>query len=251
MESYHVFSAPRVENRATCRTSGFTLVELMVALALSIFLVGGVSLTYLSGRATSGEAETLARMQENIRFASDFLVRDVRNAGFRDHLTLTFQQYQDIGTEFAELNDSDACLPAIRPCLTVRYAGRGACGRVFSTGEELKVIQNTYYADVGADGEPTLFCDGLEISADGTITDSNPVALATRVASVGFEFVFADGAVIADPLSCDFLRVEDIPNACTGVRMTLEFEGEPNRTAVITSAFRNVIFDRIYFRKTI
>lgn len=239
IESYRVFSAPRVENRATCRASGFTLVELMVALALSIFLIGGVSLTYLSGRATSVEAETLARMQENIRFASDFLVRDVRNAGFRDHLTLTFGQYEEIGTKFAELNDT-------KTELTIRYAGRGSCGRVFSTDDdELKLIENTYSVESGE-----LRCDGVEIGIDsaGNLSPSAPesVALATGMASIGFKFIFPAG--VADADVCDFYDADAIPDACIGVRMTLEFEAEPNRTAVITSAFRNVIFDKIYFR---
>jgi|GEM_PF-6111953 len=48
--------------------SGFTLIELMLAMAISLFLIGGVALIQSSSRATSAEAERLSRIQENIRF---------------------------------------------------------------------------------------------------------------------------------------------------------------------------------------
>ena len=225
--------------RLAPRQAGFSLVELMVAMALSIFLIGGVTLTYLSGRATSVETEELSRMQENLRFAADFLVRDIRNAGFRDHLTLTFAQYEEIGKNFAEINSTG-------DSLTIRYAGRGSCGRAFSSDEEdLKLIENTYSVQGGR-----LLCAGVEtVNVDSPGSPTPPVELATGIAGIEFEFVMPEG--VAQPSVCNFFNVEDIATACIGVRITLEFEGEPNREAEITSAFRNVIFDKVYKRETI
>jgi prepilin-type N-terminal cleavage/methylation domain-containing protein len=151
-----------------CRQRGFTLVELMIALTLSIFLIGAVILTFISGRGASLEAEQLARTQENLRFASDFLIRDIRNAGFRDQLTLHYPQYREIGRCFAKYGNVGRSLEARRdqPCsstgdnerLTIRYAGRGACGLAFQDDGELKLIENTYFLE---DGE--LRCLGTEI----------------------------------------------------------------------------------------
>ncbi len=62
---------------------GFTLVELMIALVLSILLLGGVGLLYLSARVSAIDAERLARTQEALRFASTFLVQDLRMAGYK------------------------------------------------------------------------------------------------------------------------------------------------------------------------
>lgn len=61
---------------------GFSLVELMVAMVLSLFLVGGVILMYTSGKAAIDDGQRLARLQENMRFAVEFMVRDIRQTGY-------------------------------------------------------------------------------------------------------------------------------------------------------------------------
>lgn len=234
--------------RLTSRESGFTLVELMVAITLSLFLIGAVTLTYLSARATSLEAEQLSRMQENLRFATDFLVRDIRNAGFRDHLTLTVAHYTQIAEEYAAIIDGDG-----EQSLTIRYAGRGACGQVFSTDEELKIVENRYYVDSGQ-----LFCEGGTIAEGDTVPFMElPIVLAEGVSAISFEFLFhpAADATATSELTCNFLLPDadsgDFADACMGVRMGLTFNGNPTRSAQITAAFRNVIFDQVYARKSI
>jgi type IV pilus assembly protein PilW len=61
---------------------GFSLVEIMVALALSLLLLAGVVAIFASSRASYEATDHLARVQENGRFALDQLVRDIRSAGF-------------------------------------------------------------------------------------------------------------------------------------------------------------------------
>lgn len=61
---------------------GFTMVELMVSLAIGLIITAAVSRVYLSNRDTYGTKEELSRLQENARFASEFLTRDLRMAGY-------------------------------------------------------------------------------------------------------------------------------------------------------------------------
>jgi len=61
---------------------GFSLVEIMIALTLSLILTAGVIQIMASSRQTYRVADAAARMQENARFAMDFLTRDIRMAGF-------------------------------------------------------------------------------------------------------------------------------------------------------------------------
>lgn len=68
---------------STRHQRGLTIVELMVGLALGLFLLGGVLHIYLSSNQTYRSTEALARMQENGRFAMDFLLPDIREAGFK------------------------------------------------------------------------------------------------------------------------------------------------------------------------
>lgn len=61
---------------------GFTLVELMVAMVLGVFFLNGLLQIFSSSKQTYRTQENLARLQENGRFAIDFISQDVRMAGY-------------------------------------------------------------------------------------------------------------------------------------------------------------------------
>lgn len=73
---------PRSERSRTRRHGGFTVVELMVAMAISLLLLGGVVTLFTSSKTTYERVERLSRVQENGRFALDAIVRDIRSAGY-------------------------------------------------------------------------------------------------------------------------------------------------------------------------
>lgn len=60
---------------------GLSLIELMVALAIAALLLLGLVQIFASTRVAYQTTDGLARVQENGRFAMDFLQRDVRMAG--------------------------------------------------------------------------------------------------------------------------------------------------------------------------
>jgi type IV pilus assembly protein PilW len=61
---------------------GFSLIELMVAIAISLLLLMGVVALFVSSRASYETTERLSRIQENGRFALDQLSNDMRVAGY-------------------------------------------------------------------------------------------------------------------------------------------------------------------------
>jgi len=61
---------------------GLTLVEVMVAVTLGLILTAGLIQVFVSNKQAYRVQEGLARLQENGRFAIDFITRDVRGAGF-------------------------------------------------------------------------------------------------------------------------------------------------------------------------
>ena len=67
---------------STNKQTGLSLVELMIALTISLFLIGGVIQIYASTRVTYRTNEGLARLQENARFLFDRLQADIDAAGF-------------------------------------------------------------------------------------------------------------------------------------------------------------------------
>lgn len=65
------------------RQRGLSLVELMVAMTLSLLLMLGVIQIFLSSKQTYSTNSALSRVQESGRFAMDFLTQDIRNTGYK------------------------------------------------------------------------------------------------------------------------------------------------------------------------
>jgi type IV pilus assembly protein PilW len=64
------------------RQAGISIVEILIALVISLFLVSGIVQVYLANKTTYRFSEALGRVQENGRFAIEFMVQDLRMAGF-------------------------------------------------------------------------------------------------------------------------------------------------------------------------
>lgn len=198
------------EYSATASQSGFSLIELMVALAMSLFLMGGVILMYTSARAAFMDSEQLSRMQESVRFASDYLVRDIRNAGFRDEMSLTIAEEQLIRQRFAVLSDGNE--------LIVRYAGRGHCEDEF---DEYMPVQNRYFVDAQ---NRELRCEGRIIGEP----EGSGIALVGGVTAISYEMLMADGVTTeTDSVVCSDDPLAPVPlnQRCLGVNIGIEFEG--------------------------
>jgi prepilin-type N-terminal cleavage/methylation domain-containing protein len=229
----------------TNRQGGFTLIELMVAMLLTIFMAGGVILIHLSGRQASVDAERISRMQENIRFASDYLVRDVRNAGYRDETTLRIGHESQIREAYANFVDGDG--DGIANELIIRYAGRGHCTEAFDT---FRLVENRYYL---ANGQ--LTCQGrsvLETAPGDTLITAqawtNGVGLVSGIENLAFQPICPDGSTAC---ACDLVNSAD--TSCIGTRIAIQLTGpqaidgggRDDRTIELIAAFRNVILERI------
>lgn len=67
---------------------GLSMVELLIAMALGLLLMTGVIQVFLTSRQTYAANEAMGRLQENGRFALDFIARNARNAGYIDPINL-------------------------------------------------------------------------------------------------------------------------------------------------------------------
>ena len=137
------------------RQRGMTLVELMVAMLIGVFLMAGLIGLFVNSKQNYRLQENMSRSQENARFAMHFLNRDIRMADFRacglDARVPTaingVDNYPvDPDDDFVDGTDS----------ITVTQQ-TNLCGVAAATSSITYSIRN------GAGGNPSLFRDGAEI----------------------------------------------------------------------------------------
>jgi type IV pilus assembly protein PilW len=78
--------------RAACfghrEAAGFSLVEMMVAMVISLIALGAVGSLYLSSSQAARFHDAVQRVQENGRFATDMMSRSLRMARYRDPINV-------------------------------------------------------------------------------------------------------------------------------------------------------------------
>jgi len=88
------------------RQSGLSLIELMVALAVSAILLLGVTTVYTASKRSYQVTDEFAGLQENARFALNVLTRNIRMAGFTGCGNLEFMEVNNNVKKDKEI-DSD------------------------------------------------------------------------------------------------------------------------------------------------
>ena len=69
---------------------GLSLIELMIAVVLGIFITGGMIQLFVNSSQSYRVQENLSRVQENGRFAMNFITRDIRQAGYFGCMSQSF-----------------------------------------------------------------------------------------------------------------------------------------------------------------
>jgi len=83
------------------RQSGYTLLEMLVAMAVGLFLLAGVAMSYSAIKSTVRMTQELSDAQEVIRYTSQVFTRSVKQTSSEPvisaaPLTIQFQQYANV-----------------------------------------------------------------------------------------------------------------------------------------------------------
>jgi type IV pilus assembly protein PilW len=202
--------------RKLTRSAGFTLIELMVAMAVGLIISGVAVAVFLTSKTTSRVGDALARYQEGFRYASFVLGRDIRMAGFfgcNGSITPT--------TVASGLTADVAYDTAVRG-----YDNSAPAGIAAATATD--VIKLQFSSSQGhrlASDMPT---------ADATISVNGAVG----------DFVVGDYAVVADCANSAIFRVTGVAGGGSAP-LVLSHAASGNSSASIGTPFRQTaeVFD--------
>lgn len=154
--------------------TGMTLIEIMIALLIGAFLLGGVIEIFIGSKQTYRMQDNLSRLQENGRFAMGFLSEDIRMAGYWACMSPSTPNQDIAGTEGGSATVPDTI--TLRAAFDPALLPPGACGDAvtaiptpdipanFYTDRPSSII--TYSINNNSNGIPTLrrATDGVSIA---------------------------------------------------------------------------------------
>jgi len=143
---------------------GLTVVELLVALLLSLLLLTGIVQVFLASKQTYASNEAMAVLQENGRFALEFLSRSIRLGGYVDPVGELVPPFAVLGgaacpgwcTENGDGDASDQLAIAFQPPQDSLTGKRHDCA-----GTEVadkRVLVNVFHVNGGS-----LRCSSYEL----------------------------------------------------------------------------------------
>ncbi|WP_125720168.1 PilW family protein [Pseudoalteromonas rubra] len=133
---------------------GFTLLELLIALSIGLFMLGGIAVAYSTIRSTIAINQELAQAQEVIRYTSQLMTRSIKQTA---STPLVMQNGETL--EVSQVANTPACDGSVP---AVDYT------------ETFSLLDGYLLCDVSSDNLPAQRLlrgvNGLSFSVDGLIT---------------------------------------------------------------------------------
>ncbi|WP_025916588.1 PilW family protein [Herminiimonas sp. CN] len=219
---------------------GFTLVELMVSVTISLVLVLFVSSLYISSKGSYRINDDSARLQEDGRYAMGLIGRNLMQAGFGNALTRTTTDFVGVdvdGNPLQGLRGCDAgfvspvaatpdfhCATAAgKPGLEVSYrvaelydantgAGADCNGQsVDETPPKPGIVSNRFFLYTKAgDSAPSLYCNGQGVGKVATVSQPVLSNVEDMVLTYGAD---TKGEFVTDKLNLNADGVNALPTA--------------------------------------
>jgi type IV pilus assembly protein PilW len=212
---------------------GVTLIELMVAMTLGLFLLLSVSQMFLATGTSSRVDENSARMQEAGRAGIDLISREVRRAGYIVDPTLTAA-----GTVFTASApfDANAAISATAATISIRYQGAGDASTQTCSGatvDALSVGVMTFDVNTPAGTTtPALRCRSITATADVTLPFVPNVEALDVTAGVDTTGDMEPDSYVAPSAVTDWTKVRS-------VRLQLKVRSEDDNLVDTAQAYRD------------
>jgi type IV pilus assembly protein PilW len=242
----------------TQRQRGFTLIEILVALFVGLFLLGGLFTILQTTRRTSSNQTGLTQLQDEERMAMSMINDVVQNAGYFD--TNTYQTAKTAwpsavtdsysGTSLAAGQALSGTHAVASPgdVLVARYATNGTGATtpdgiincVGATSGTATTFLNTFYV-----AQPTASTYALYCTADGVQADGALLVYGVKNLQVWYGVATAAVTNNVDTYkTADQMSATDWSNT-TSVRVTLTFVNPLYAAAQSTQQPQYVYFTRV------
>ena len=181
-------------------TSGFTLMELMIALSLGLLIVAACLAVFLSSQRSLGLQSGMSELQQNANFGMSLVTHDLRHTNLntasshrvnnynngsgiifkKENLPTALQATANLEAEFVTLQNKDTDnTTGTSDRLTIQYVPASSeifnCEGVQVTNASSKTIVQRYYVAESPQqvpGEPTsysLYCDAASYDGAGLV----------------------------------------------------------------------------------
>jgi prepilin-type N-terminal cleavage/methylation domain-containing protein len=145
----------KVQN-AKCKIneSGFTLIELLISMTIGLIILGSIFSTFTTQKKAFATQEMITVMEQDLRFAMEFITRDLRNAGCNPDIDSTLA----IGTSVGIIPGTDS----------------GTTTNI--TINSIRILSD-FYTDLNSDGDFNDTVGGVreqDTAADGIISTGSP-----------------------------------------------------------------------------
>lgn len=182
------------------KQSGVTLIELMISMAVSLFIIGAVLYVVFDSRTTYVYNEAVSRVQENGRIATQIIAHELRMAGYFG----CFKPRDVLAEESLIGHVNVVATPSPVTILTAAQAIQGvsyAAGAPAFVGPD-GVAGSSVISITKGSNSPVQLAGNLATLTAPVLTDDNPD-----------RFAAGDILLITDCTSADLFRASDVTQA--------------------------------------
>ena len=154
--------------------AGLTLIEMMVALTISLVLAAATARVYLGAMAVKSTQDDATGLSETARFASDLIGRELRKAGFRN----TWQIGSGAVAEFCPTGSNPlAPIQGSNDRVSINPASADFSGGTQTAiANASDVLRVRYYGEASGATATLTDCHGYPVAANTLVEDTLYVA---------------------------------------------------------------------------
>jgi type IV pilus assembly protein PilW len=210
------------------RQSGMTLIEIMIAVTISLVLLSGIMQVFLASKQTYRIQDGTSRLQENARFAMRFLTQTIRMAGYSGCS----------GGSVTPVNIVDLDGDGLADPVT-NFAGDGLEGYEYADLPLALTSANSLTAaEVLPDTDIIVILRGssenVQLTGNMTTDNANIQISAASQAAVGF--TDDDILFISDCEAADVFSINNVSNA--GTKTTMAHSSANNTGPKLSKAYK-------------